>query len=123
MPITGFVDTSRPHSAKDHIILGEIKRFRKAALTGGRPEDRVYRFRTAYVGRRRRRRALCGLIGNDEVFKAARESVTIVRSNFSSASSGRDAHSSPRVDHRCFSKGCVAECLDLREFFGVWLGD
>jgi hypothetical protein len=41
MPITGFVDTSRPHSAKDHIILGEIKRFRKAALTGGRPFERA----------------------------------------------------------------------------------
>src|ERR1039458_6370399 len=36
MPITDFVDTSRSHSAKDHIRLGEMKRFRKAALTGGR---------------------------------------------------------------------------------------
>jgi hypothetical protein len=35
MPITDFVDTSRPHNAKDHIRLGEMKRFRKAALGGG----------------------------------------------------------------------------------------
>ena len=35
MPITDFVDTSRPHSAKDHIKLGETKQFRKVALTGG----------------------------------------------------------------------------------------
>jgi hypothetical protein len=36
---------------------------------GDRPrtKDRVYRFRNAYVGRRRRRRALCGLIGDGEV--------------------------------------------------------
>ena len=26
---------ARPHSAKDHIRLGEMKRFRKAALGGG----------------------------------------------------------------------------------------
>jgi len=36
VPITDFVDTSRPHNAKDHSRLGEMKRFRKAALTGGR---------------------------------------------------------------------------------------
>jgi FkbM family methyltransferase len=47
MPITDFVDTSRPHSAKDHIRLGEMKRFRKAALTGGRL-IKLGRFRRFY---------------------------------------------------------------------------
>jgi hypothetical protein len=37
MPITDFVDTSRPHNAKDHIRLGEMKRFWKAAFGGGKP--------------------------------------------------------------------------------------
>jgi hypothetical protein len=32
---SNFVDTSRPHSAKDHITVGEMTRFRKAALGGG----------------------------------------------------------------------------------------
>jgi hypothetical protein len=35
LPMTGFVDTSHPHTAKDHIRLGEMKQFRKAALGGG----------------------------------------------------------------------------------------
>jgi hypothetical protein len=35
MPINDFVDTSHPHNANDHIRLGEMKRFRKAALGGG----------------------------------------------------------------------------------------
>jgi hypothetical protein len=34
--ITDFVDTSRPHNTKDHIRLGEMNRFWKAALGGGR---------------------------------------------------------------------------------------
>src|SRR5947208_15643320 len=37
VPITDFVDTSCPHNTKNHITLGEMKRFRKAALGGGKP--------------------------------------------------------------------------------------
>ncbi len=37
VPITDFVDTSRPHNANDQIRLGEMKRFWKAVLGGGRP--------------------------------------------------------------------------------------
>ena len=36
MPITGFVDTSSPHSAKNHIRLGEMKSLWKAARGGGK---------------------------------------------------------------------------------------
>ena len=36
VPITDFVDTSRPRNANDHIRLGEMKRFGKAVLGGGR---------------------------------------------------------------------------------------
>ena len=36
VPITDFVDTSRPHNANDHIRLGEMKRLWKAVLGGGR---------------------------------------------------------------------------------------
>ena len=37
VPITDFVDTSRPHNANDNIKLGEMKLFGKAVLRGGRP--------------------------------------------------------------------------------------
>ena len=40
VPITDFVDTSRPHNPDDRIRLGEMKRFGKAALGGGRRERR-----------------------------------------------------------------------------------
>jgi 3-phenylpropionate/cinnamic acid dioxygenase small subunit len=100
---------------------------REVAVTFGdrrRTEDRVYRFRTAYVGRRRRRRALCGLIGNVEVFKAARESVTIVRSNFFiSEFWARRAFEPPCGPSlwttAVFRKVAWRKCLDLRGLFGV----
>src|ERR1700674_2660963 len=36
VPITDFVDTSCPHNVNDHIRFGEMKRFGKAVLGGGR---------------------------------------------------------------------------------------
>ena len=38
------------HSAKDHISLGETKRFRKAALTGGRRRPRPGVFTPSVIG-------------------------------------------------------------------------
>jgi hypothetical protein len=35
VPITGFVDTSRPPDPKDRITLDEIRRSEKAALGAG----------------------------------------------------------------------------------------
>ena len=37
VPITDFVDTSRPHNANDQIRLHEMKLFGKAVRGGGRP--------------------------------------------------------------------------------------
>ena len=36
VPITGFVDTSRPHGAEHHATLDELTRFRKAVSGGGK---------------------------------------------------------------------------------------